>query len=72
MPSQVVMPGHVRAFTTDAAVQGKDVDGRVKPGQDDNVNHMFVSDHLMEVFGLFEFVDDPVLLPPTHALTPSS
>ena len=45
---QPVMPGldpGIHASATDGALSGKDVDGRDKPGHDDNVNHVFESEH---------------------------
>ena len=46
--SELVMPGldpGIHASATDAAVRGKDVDGRDKPDHDDDVNHMIGSEH---------------------------
>jgi hypothetical protein len=46
--NQLVEPGRdpgIHAFATGAAVRGKDVDGRAKPGHDDKVNHVFASKH---------------------------
>ena len=46
--NQLVMPGldpDIHASATGVAARGNDVDGRDKPGHDDNVNHMFVSEH---------------------------
>jgi hypothetical protein len=46
--NQLVMPGldpGIHASGTSAAVRGKEVGGRDKPGHDDNVNRMFVSEH---------------------------
>jgi hypothetical protein len=46
--TQLVMPEldpGIPASATAAAVRGRDVDGRDKPGHADNVNHVFVSKH---------------------------
>jgi hypothetical protein len=46
--TQLVMPGldpGIPASATGAALRGRDVDDRDKPGHADNVNHVFVSKH---------------------------
>jgi hypothetical protein len=46
--TQLVMPGldpGIPASVTGAAVRGRDLDGRDKPGHPHNVNHVFVSKH---------------------------
>jgi hypothetical protein len=46
--NELVMPGHdpgIHASATGAAVRAKDVDGRDKPGHDDDVIHMSESEH---------------------------
>jgi len=47
MPTHLVMPGLDPGIpsATGAAVRGKDVDGRDKPGHDDNVNRTFLPEH---------------------------
>jgi hypothetical protein len=42
-PLPIVITGFVPVIHAFSACAGS-VDGRVKPGQDDNVNHMFVSE----------------------------
>jgi hypothetical protein len=45
---QLVMPGldpGIHASAMGGALRDKDVDGRDKPGHDDNVNHVFESEH---------------------------
>jgi hypothetical protein len=48
MPISFVMPGldpGIHAAATGAAARGINVDGRDKPGHDDNLHHLFVSEH---------------------------
>jgi hypothetical protein len=39
-----LVPG-IHAFATGATVCGKDVDGRAKPGHDEEMNPLFGSEH---------------------------